>query len=303
LTWLTELARTLLYRSKLALSIVASLKAMAKYLRSYVRDGIELPTPTVVHQGEAVLQGPDTVILIASHRRNSILVSLINYYTRNLTSLRYVLLVVISDDDDSPIFLLSKAAKKNLVVLRVGNRPVGNKWQQGVSHARSLGPRSLMICGSDDFITPEYMSRAISMSRDYNFGVVGCNSWMVVEKLENKQRLYSVQYTGKSLNQLLGAGRLYSSGFLEICDWTIFEKRFDKGLDYKGVQLAQKNKVTIGVCEAAAVVSVKGDWDMINPFSKLASSDFVEVTELSKKLNCIAGCEDIVSDSNVTLQT
>lgn len=290
MSWLSGFSRHLRGRalhSKLALSLITSLKGTVKRCRSYMRDGLYLPAASLVYQGQGVGQGFETVILIASHRRNSVLVKLVEYYSNNLTDFKYIVLLVISDDDLSPLPLLSEKAKKNLVIIKSANYPVGNKWQLGVEHAKTLNPKSLMICGSDDFLTPEYIYSAVSMIANGYYGVVGCDSWKVIEIIDGVEKLFSIKYTSKSLNKILGAGRLYSRMFLDSCNWTLFEKRFDRGLDYQGIKLALQKNVTIGLCENGAVVSVKGEWAMINPFLKMTESDLIDIEELFLDISAI----------------
>ena len=110
------------------------------------------------------------------------------------------------------------------------NSPLGAKWQKGFTAARGLNPDAVLICGSDDWLTPNWCEVcAEEIARGYD--LVGKTIWCVAKMIPgNPLELYRVQYEKRK--DPIGSGRLISKRVLDKLGWNLFPNNKDRYLDW-----------------------------------------------------------------------
>lgn len=117
--------------------------------------------------------------------------------------------------------------KHNIIFAYKPNHPVSYKFQKALSIARTLNPKAVMILGSDDIVSTEYVRRAykwIEMGED----VVGLSTLYFYSTLpDTSGELLRLDKWGR----MLGAGKTLSDNLLNSIDWTLWDAPKNSGLD------------------------------------------------------------------------
>lgn len=177
----------------------------------------------------------------------------------------------------------------NIGVVICQNNPLGNKWQTAVDCARKLSPRALLITGSDDLISADYIVNNLNILLDDEIetpAMIGPRAWYMTyyeegEPIENA-KVWSVTYRNQFHFMPLGAGRIYRADFLDLVDWQIFERKWDALLDDKGYDLVRQRGSFIynPVLDDGFVLSIKGPWAAMNPIEAIKEAPSISVVEL-----------------------
>ncbi|MCF6314096.1 MAG: hypothetical protein L3J39_16735 [Verrucomicrobiales bacterium] len=159
------------------------------------------------------------------------------------------------------------------------NHPLGQKWQAGVDFARKFSPRHLLITGSDDMVSQDFLIHAMQLlSEDApsgGFEFAAPASWFIYEISDDSHQrgtLWEVAYVA-SIKQPLGAGRVYSSRLLDRIDWKLFENTLNVGLDTFGYnQIINSNAQTVLIpSNKGVILSIKGSWQAMNSTETILS--------------------------------
>ncbi len=228
----------------------------------------------------------DLTIVIAAHDRLAILEQVITQFSaieERKPEGSIQLVICLSDRNEASLLENSIGERAWIHIILCPNKPLGNKWQQAVNYAKELNPNHLLVCGSDDVVSEDYLSQCESSFLQYSdLDLCAPNHWHIVNLAEN---VYRVKYKNSSTKQVLGAGRMYSRFFLDEIDWRLFDRQLDSGLDHRGLATVldrspQKLKV---IDTEYTVLSVKGDWSMLNTFRVIESSGKVSVEKLENQ--------------------
>lgn len=156
------------------------------------------------------------------------------------------------------------------------NNPIGGKWEYGVQLARLINPNSVLILGSDDILSLNYIEDAYKKikegkgSSENGLDLVGSISWMIYNI---DKKLYDLSYNKKVVPILLGGGRLYSKYFLDNCNWNLFEKNKNKHLDSYGYDKVKDFSGKIGLVSSSEfILSIKGPWEVINSAERILAA-------------------------------
>lgn len=167
----------------------------------------------------------------------------------------------------------------NVFVVKYPNNPLGGKWQFGVSQARLLMPNPLIITGSDDFLSSNFVSECFKlMMQGYHFGGL---SWFYMYESQYK-RLSTMRY--KKQDWPIGGGRYYSLELLKKLDFELFDVYGKKNLDNKGFWSVRssymKYKVFWNPQETPFhVIAIKGNWHVMNEAYRFFHSPYIDVLE------------------------
>jgi hypothetical protein len=178
------------------------------------------------------------------------------------------IVLVVSNKNDV-IFALNLKKKYENIFLKIApNYPIGMKWQEGVFFAKYLNPNALLILGSDDILSLNYIEDGYNKvgkglgSKVGASDLVGSTKWFIYDLNKN---LYKLSYKEKEVGIYLGGGRIYSKYFLDKNNWEIFKKLRNKHLDSEGFD---KVKIFSNKYEHISgdefILSIKGNWSMIN---------------------------------------
>lgn len=152
----------------------------------------------------------------------------------------------------------------DISIVHHANFPLGLKWQSGVEIAKHLKADPLIINGSDDLLCQDYFTR-VSELLDEGCHFVGLKSWYVYDL----KTVYRFDYLA---HLPLGGGRAYSRELLEKIDYKLFDVRKEKHLDDLGYQNVIHAKVRTAILNEPLILSVKGDWRVMNPLNKMFGS-------------------------------
>jgi hypothetical protein len=203
-------------------------------------------------------------VLIATHQRISIT-------RKNIECvLKCGANVILVCSAESEVELFSHIFPKIVVSLHP-NLPLGKKWQHGVDIARDIGADPLIINGSDDILSPAFFTKADAALADGNH-FLGLQSWYVYDM----RRVYRFNYLA---NLPLGGGRVYSKDLLKVINYSLFDISRDRHLDDLSYGNVLNAKMKMTVLNEPLILSVKGDWHMMNPVQKMFSSQNAKLME------------------------
>jgi len=201
------------------------------------------------------------VVLICSHERMAMTCS--NIDSLLAQSVVPTVVLVVSNDTERKFYRL-KYGNKVIVGLHP-NRPLGAKFQFGVRASRGGNPDLLIITGSDDILGKDFVKNACQLVTD-GADFIGLKQWFIF----HEEVLHLYQYM-----PIIPLGtRVYSRAMLEQLQWHLFDHKRDRLLDDYGFHEAKRSGLKIEIIEdvmAAGlnVVSIKGDWSMLNPYEKM----------------------------------
>jgi hypothetical protein len=212
----------------------------------------------------------DVITIIAFTERYEIMEKNINIL-RNQTKQCNIILVGSTDED------IEFCKKMNVNYVKCNNKPLGLKWQVGVYYAKLFNPESIMILGSDDLISKDYIKIGYNHIKS-GYDMVGIRSWY----LNDNNKIYKIEYTDK-VKITLGSGRMYSSRILDKINWELFELFIDKGLDDHGYNMVKNNNGKyLDNIKDGYLTSIKGDWEMINTletFKQYEKSGYITINQ------------------------
>jgi hypothetical protein len=166
---------------------------------------------------------------------------------------------------------LRALAIPHLQIVPAPNRPLGNKWQVGADQCRILKADPLIILGSDDYLSGDFIRHAVELSKVNDLTCF--NRWSVYD---TKTRLaYALQYNDKMVHGgffPLGSGRIFSARFLNRNYWQLFDSSRDRQLDDFAYYALRVSDVIQFNPVGLALLAVKGGWEQFNPLEKLLTA-------------------------------
>lgn len=223
------------------------------------------------------------IILIAMFGRRR----LVEINLRLLAEQKCQIVVVASLQED---FAFLRSLKiPHLQIVPAPNNPLGAKWQVGVEQCRVLKADPLIILGSDDYLSADFVSRACQLSTAFDF--VCFNTWSIYEAQTGKA--YQLTYNKKMANGgrfPLGSGRSYSGRFLDRKYWQLFDPSLNRLLDDFSWNSVKAPDVILFNPAGMSLLAIKGNWEQFNPLDKILSSpnitwERVKIEDLDKVFN------------------
>jgi len=202
---------------------------------------------------------------MASYKREKITSSAIKMLKRQTVAIKII--VVGSLPSDKIV-----AENNKVFYIESPNNPLSLKWQLGVNEARKLNPSHLMICGSDVWLSSNWVKNSIPFFKDFN--ITGKNSFYTCSILPNEKiQIIHRGYKKRRRNNPVGSGRIYSKKILDQINWGLYEGRLNKGLDGLNKKITEKiEKVKIIYDNSMINLSFKSTWSTITPWNKLKKS-------------------------------
>jgi hypothetical protein len=120
----------------------------------------------------------------------------------------------------------------NVHFVKHANNPLSLKYQKGVSEAKQFNADAIMILGSDDIVSQEYIDKAHDcLNKGYQF--IGIKSWLNSCFYKNNFIYTQTTYRYRPLGDGIGAGRIISKYLLDKCRWNlyVFSRPANRGLD------------------------------------------------------------------------
>lgn len=204
----------------------------------------------------------DLVVVIPVFGRHYVLKKVIQSLKQQ--TMTPAVLCVVSNETDRKF-----CADLNVDICKCPNRPLGRKFQAGVTEAKKYNPKAVMILGSDDLLSYTYVEKTMKLiDKQYDF--IGIDTWYIVC---STKECYIGKYVNKHAQRFLGAGRTYSRRFLNTVKWKVFSPTKNSNLDQHGEDLASKHLMRkIKMKDNTFVFSLKGDWPMLHTIDDMRSS-------------------------------
>jgi hypothetical protein len=200
----------------------------------------------------------ETCCVIAFKDRHAMLEMNVDLLSKQ--SLIPAVVLVASNYNDAQFSLKLAEKYENVFATFHQNYPIGGKWDAGVQYAKKLDVNGVLILGSDDVLSLDYIQECYSAINS-GIDMIGNRKWMIYDTSKN---LYLLEYT-KNVGVFLGGGKMFSKKFLDSVDWTIFDKRKPKHLDdYSYYLLEEKKGAKKTIDDSHFILSIKGKWEMLN---------------------------------------
>lgn len=220
-------------------------------------------------------------VLIATHQR----IEITERNIKSLLSQQTGIILVVSDSNEVEYF---KSKFPMVVIVRYGNYPLGRKWQEGVSAAMKLKADPLIINGSDDILSKNFFDVSDGLiEKGYHF--IGLKSWYV----QWQGRVYHFRYD----DFCLGSGRVYTRELLTKINYNVFDGVKHKHLDDCGWYRVQASQMKMALLEDPLVISVKGDWPVMNTMDKFFKSKTAKLVNEKVNIGEIGNQFDICVES------
>jgi hypothetical protein len=205
--------------------------------------------------------------VMAIHQRENVTIETIELLKKQTYPLENIILIGDSDIEKNI------ALKTNCLYKHSDNYPLGSKWQSGIMMAKSFNPDAILICGSDDWLTPNWCEICKDYI-DYGYDLVGKNNFFIANILP-QEPVVIVQrgYRGfEKLKVPIGAGRLISKKILDAMNWQFFNRKINKGLDRCSYTNTLKKNGNIKLLNEIAelkIMSIKSSWPVLDTFDVL----------------------------------
>lgn len=120
---------------------------------------------------------------------------------------------------------------------RSENYPLGRKWNAAIKYAAKHKPDGLLIVGSSDFVSHNWLDRMTPYLKDYDMvGLAGCYFGQVYP--DRVDFIYWGGYSKESgrYGEPIGIGRLFSWRIVEQLNYKLFDPDFDNSLDRSSME-------------------------------------------------------------------
>ncbi len=159
------------------------------------------------------------------------------------------------------------AIKNKVDWIYTDNQPLGKKWQIGLYECKKYNPNAILINGSDDLLSPNWIEKTYPFIKKHKYDIVGKSNWYLLDLIEKEP--YKISY--KNNNILLGAGRLISRNILDEINWNLFPLNQRRGLDSYCNRILDQHRAKryIITNNNLFIISLKGKYDTLNTIQKI----------------------------------
>jgi len=224
--------------------------------------------PVLEYPNNPVLSENNRIICVmAIHRRKSITIETLKMLKNQTMPID--ILVVGDSNKEHEIAKLC-----DCFYLEYKNKPLSEKWQQGILAARKLDPEAIMICGSDSWLTKDWCEVLFPHTRKSD--LVGINNFYACKAYPNqKVKIIHREYQGHRKNLPVGSGRMFSRSILDNLNWIIYPKKINRALDSQAHRILKSKKAKISVIknDKLKVLAVKSIWESLNSWEKYIKSN------------------------------
>jgi hypothetical protein len=156
------------------------------------------------------------VILTAMHGRQGT----VKYCFDKMPNIEKI--VMYSEDADG-IFLDSFT---NVHKFKTPNRPLSNKWNEGVKKLKSFDFDAVILLGSDDYVDEAFINYVSLNIANYEL-----IAFKDIYFESNNSIYYWKGYVGERKGEPAGAGKVYTKSFLNRINYNLFPVPINKSLD------------------------------------------------------------------------
>lgn len=191
--------------------------------------------------------------------------------------------------------LTAKAA--GAVFVHHNNIPLSEKYKAGFAFAKRYDPDALLLCGSDDVLSPNWTEQLYPLI-EKGWDIVGKSSWYYCKAMPQEPvKIIGMKYGPIRETEPIGAGRLFSGRILRKadfvfcppigvnrkCDW--FSLNF-LVQEYGAKPLAINNNPQFNkINKATKILSIKGPWECADSYDNVMRIATADVDPVNKSLH------------------
>lgn len=218
----------------------------------------------------------ELVVVIPVWGRHKVLVKVFNSLRKQTQPV--TILAVVSSQKDTNF-----CRAQHVDTCYAPNYTLGTKFHTGIKEAKKYDPKAVMILGSDDLLSLDYVDKAYKHIKK-GVHMVGTNRWVVYR---TPKELYYASYKNLRPMRILGSGRLFSRLFLDRASWNIYDTSKNHNLDVMAENIARNHRrKVVAMIEDTFVFSFKGNWSMLHSFDKmLKSTNHIKLVRFKDKNN------------------
>jgi hypothetical protein len=199
---------------------------------------------------------------------------------QNQTVPFYKIILIGSSKSDEVV-----ARKCGVEYIQYSNEYLSRKYQAGVFFSQKFNPYAVMSANSDDLISPTWNETFLRESEGYD--LLGADKLIVLDYSDRKMKqLYSLMYwTSKSF---FGPGKWFTRRYLDKAKWEVYNITKPHGCDGGAHAIAESLGAKMKALDGT-ILSVKGDWDMIDSLEHLKTDRSVNmkiITHTRRYLRC-----------------
>lgn len=173
---------------------------------------------------------------------------------------KYVTHVVAAGDGEPE----ERTAKKaGAVFVRFPNEPLSFKFQGALDKARDFSPDAVLICGSDDFLSPRWTEAGYEKIAE-GCDLVGASQWWHCVAMPGCfAEMRQFRYDEARMGEPIGAGRMISRRILELLKWKLFRVPRNDGCDLMSFKLILEKGGAVGDLKetpGVEAVCLKSTW-------------------------------------------
>lgn len=214
-----------------------------------------------------------TVAIVPTYRRPEITTAVVRNLFEQTVPIDIV--VVGSERQDR-----EAAMEAGALYVEHDNAPLSYKIQAGVNMARELNPDAIMTCGSDDWLSANWIETLGPYLENYEIVGSGAAYLLRILSVDIVQLVRLTAYTGTSrYGEPIGTGRLISKRTLDGLDWQLYRESKDSGCDRMSFRIMKKNgaRSFLYTEDKTKVLCPKGMWwPQLDPWDVFMKSQGIE---------------------------
>ena len=113
--------------------------------------------------------------------------------------------------------------------IETGNFPLSNKWQTGLTYARTLNPDYVLMLGSDDFVCSNFLD-VYTTEMEKGTDLIGLIDCYFLDARVN-ELTHWLGYRNHRIGESIGMARMLSKNLLDTLNWEVWAQQANKGLD------------------------------------------------------------------------
>jgi len=169
------------------------------------------------------------------------------------------------------------AKKCNTEYVHYSNEYLSRKCQAGLIYAKKYDPYAVVFGGSDDLIYPAWNETLLRECEGYD--LLGARELLMLDYTgSHTGPLYRLKY--KTSQNFFGPGTSFTREYLDKVNWEAYNivesRQCDGGAQKIAANANARTKTIRGL-----ILSVKGDWDMIDSLDHLKAARSIVLQEIS----------------------
>ncbi len=241
---------------------------------SMTRDNIFNSKMSLLQRENAEVDSMKIVAVIPTYKRKDVTVATIRYLSKQSVPPDEIVLVGSSQED------VAAAEEAGCHYVNYPNDPLSEKIQAGIYKAREFSPDAILLCGSDDWLSLDWIERFSLCLRTYD--VVGHGTMNLLQGTGGKDiKIIEIPvYMGTSRRgEPIGAGRMISRRILDKIDWNLYREKQNTGCDGGSFTVLKSAGAKVFMCEEdnPKLLCPKGVWRQINSMDECCRTSFRNV--------------------------